>query len=32
MSYPALATWLIEQGYPTKAEEVKNAKRASLSA
>jgi hypothetical protein len=30
MSYPVIAKWLTDQGYPTKAEEVKNAKRASL--
>lgn len=30
MSYPALADWLTRQGYPTKTDEVKNAKRASL--
>ena len=30
MSYPQLDTWLTAQGYPTKADEVKNAKRAPL--
>ena len=30
MSYPQLATWLTAQGYPTKADEVKNAKRSTL--
>ena len=30
MSYPQLATWLTAQGYPTKADEVKNAKRFTL--
>ena len=30
MSYPQLATWLTAQGYPTKADELKNAKRAPL--
>jgi hypothetical protein len=30
MSYPQLAAWLTDQGYPTKADEVKNAKRAPL--
>ena len=30
MSYSQLAAWLTAQGYPTKADELKNAKRASL--
>lgn len=30
MSYPALADWLTAKGYPTKVDEVKNAKRATL--
>ena len=30
MNYRDLAEWLTAQGYPTKADEVKNAKRASL--
>lgn len=30
MSYPQLAAWLTAQGYQTKADELKNAKRASL--
>jgi len=30
MSYFQLATWLTAQRYPTKADELKNAKRASL--
>ena len=30
MSYPQLATWLTAQGYSTKADEVKNAKRFTL--
>ncbi|MDH6183581.1 DNA polymerase [Polaromonas sp. CG_23.6] len=30
MSYPQLAAWLTALGYPTKADELKNAKRASL--
>jgi hypothetical protein len=30
MSYTELAAWLTKQGYPTKADEVKNAKRTSL--
>ena len=30
MSYPQLDTWLTAQGYPTKADEVKNAKRFTL--
>ena len=28
MSYPQPAAWLTAQGYPTKADELKNAKRA----
>lgn len=30
MSYPELAAWLTDRGYPTKADELKNAKRAPL--
>lgn len=30
MSYPQLAAWLTEHGYPTKADELKNAKRSQL--